>query len=228
MTPEAAVRAQERRQSRLNAKRMLAAGGKSAQQIAKATRLSRNRATKAVAREGYAGKLPKVPKCAGVYVVGSTELGVYKIGMASSLRERLRAYASLPFKLDYLRVWGHKDCRTLERTAHQWCSAFRMAVNGAVSEWFKLAPCDLWGLESFLSEHTWGATEREFRQRAIPVVAWMREQKRFRIKDAEAGLPDVGAYFLREVITAMLGFGQLEEERGGVYRTMPINNWGSK
>jgi T5orf172 domain len=77
---------------------------------------------------------------AGVYVIGSTKHGWYKIGQSSMLTQRLADYRTLPFLIDvvqYVRC-PMQDCRHYERALQAVVEQKRMRVNGSYSEWFAL------------------------------------------------------------------------------------------
>lgn len=81
----------------------------------------------------------------GVYLIGSSEIGCYKIGYAGNLQERIGSYGGLPIKLDVImwRITPDGNEAALEARLHRHFSTKRCDVNGIVGEWFRLDKGDL-------------------------------------------------------------------------------------
>jgi hypothetical protein len=77
---------------------------------------------------------------AGVYLVGSSSLGWYKIGKSTRVKQRLANYRSLPFALDTELIWycGENVIDIVERYLHRRYRSKNIRVNGTASEWFAL------------------------------------------------------------------------------------------
>jgi hypothetical protein len=91
---------------------------------------------------------------AGVYLIGSTEHGWYKIGQSSEVNRRIRHYTSMPFVNDVSYVWRVKnnDCRRVEIALHSLVEDRRLRANGGYSEWFTLSPDDVNTIAQFMAD----------------------------------------------------------------------------
>jgi hypothetical protein len=90
-------------------------------------------------------------ECAGVYLIGSTAHGWYKIGQSSSLNTRVAHYRSLPFIVDICRTWKTgEETREIEKQLHRVFKSVQIRANGAYSEWFALSPEDIELLEALM------------------------------------------------------------------------------
>ena len=80
----------------------------------------------------------------GVYLIGSTRHGWYKIGQSSTVTSRVRGYRSCPFVIDTKLVWSVPtgQSRVIERRLHALVESKRIRANGGYSEWFRLAVRD--------------------------------------------------------------------------------------
>jgi hypothetical protein len=80
----------------------------------------------------------------GVYLIGSTRHGWYKIGQSSTVT-RVRGYRSCPFVIDTKLVWSVPtgQSRAIERGLHALVESKRIRANGGYSEWFRLAVRDI-------------------------------------------------------------------------------------
>lgn len=79
---------------------------------------------------------------AGVYLIGNSEHGWYKIGHSTaSVSHRVASYRSLPFTIDIEHTWmtGINRARECERNLHQIVEGYRVRENGGSSEWFRLS-----------------------------------------------------------------------------------------
>jgi len=76
---------------------------------------------------------------AGVYVVGSTKHGWYKIGRSARLLQRVAGVQfGIPFELDYKKLYPIIGSRVIERNLHHHFR--RKNIRG---EWFRLSSEDL-------------------------------------------------------------------------------------
>ncbi len=97
--------------------------------------------------------------CRGVYLIGSSELGCYKIGYAGNLRERIGSYGGLPITLDVImwRTTPDGNEGALEAQLHRHFSRTRCSINGIAGEWFRLDKADL---DSLVKEFRFDGTEQ--------------------------------------------------------------------
>ena len=90
----------------------------------------------------------------GVYILGSSELGWYKIGRSHDLLKRVASYKTLPFRIDVQHMWLADNCDSLEHALHARVWDAVMHVNGSISEWFNLSDDALRELYRYLdAEH---------------------------------------------------------------------------
>lgn len=76
-----------------------------------------------------------------VYLMGSTRLGWYKIGLSFNLNpnKRIACIASyLPFEIDFSESWRSSHCFLLERELHS-----KLKEKKVRGEWFKLSSTDV-------------------------------------------------------------------------------------
>ena len=90
----------------------------------------------------------------GVYLIGSTRHGWYKIGQSSTVTSRVRGYRSCPFVIDTKLVWSVPtgQSRAIERKLHALVESKRIRANGGYSEWFSLAVRDIHLIQDHMSE----------------------------------------------------------------------------
>jgi hypothetical protein len=81
----------------------------------------------------------------GVYLIGSSALGWFKIGQSQDIMGRLGCYRSYPFRIDMKQVWSVEDtrCREMEKVLHALVESKRIRANGGYSEWFNLDILDI-------------------------------------------------------------------------------------
>jgi hypothetical protein len=92
---------------------------------------------------------------AGVYLVGSSTNGWYKIGHSTDVPTRVKSYRSLPFILDVQRMWniGASSAKK-ERELHQIFKSVQININNAAhTEWFALTHEDIALLDRLMSEY---------------------------------------------------------------------------
>ena len=88
----------------------------------------------------------------GVYIVGSSALSWYKVGLSRNLYKRIASYKTLPFALDVKHMWLTDNCEMLERILHRTLSNEMIITNGVPSEWFHLADESLRKVYQLLDE----------------------------------------------------------------------------
>jgi hypothetical protein len=89
---------------------------------------------------------------AGVYLVGSTTHGWYKIGQSQQVSNRVRMYRSLPFVIDTIYTWmtGSERCQETEKRLHALVTNKRLRANGGYSEWFALDCHDIQKIKDYM------------------------------------------------------------------------------
>lgn len=81
----------------------------------------------------------------GVYLVGSSSLGCYKIGYGASLCAVIGSHGFYPFKLDAI-MWRETETDGSRELAEQLRAQFRAKscrIENTSGEWFKLNDADL-------------------------------------------------------------------------------------
>ena len=101
---------------------------------------------------------------AGVYVLGSTELGWFKIGQSQDLLSRLGGYRSYPFLIDAVYAWSVEGarCREVEKALHALVENKRIRANHTYSEWFKLDILDIHVLRETMHDYAYFVNSSPF------------------------------------------------------------------
>jgi len=91
----------------------------------------------------------------GVYLIGSSEYGWYKIGQSQQLSKRISGYRSLPFLIDVRCTWQvpEEDCRRVEKRLHGLVESRRTRANDAYSEWYNLTRDDIANIEMLMENY---------------------------------------------------------------------------
>ena len=89
----------------------------------------------------------------GIYLIGSSEFGWYKIGQSQQLSKRIVNYRSLPFLIDVRHTWqvSEDKVRAIEKELHEHFKARRTNANDAYSEWYELSQFDIARLHEMLT-----------------------------------------------------------------------------
>ena len=97
-------------------------------------------------------------------MLGSTELGWFKIGQSQDLLGRLGGYRSYPFLIDVVYAWSVDGmrCREVEKALHALAGNKRIRANRTYSEWFKLDILDIHVLRETMRDYVYFVNSSPF------------------------------------------------------------------